>query len=96
MRADRSIPILKTSSKTNLGHLEAGAGMAGLIKCICMLNYSAGAPNIHLLVLNPHLDVAGELKKKGFKMSFHIYIRDLIYYAICFHDIYIYIWMYDI
>ena len=33
--------------------------MRGLIKCICMLNYSAGAPNIHLLVLNPHLDVAG-------------------------------------
>lgn len=59
MRADRARPILKTSSKTNLGHLEAGAGMAGLIKCICMLNYSSGAPNIHLLVLNPHLDVAG-------------------------------------
>eukprot|EP00439_Symbiodinium_sp_Y106_P069397 s1303_g11.t3 len=59
MRADRARPILKTSSKTNLGHLEAGAGMAGLIKCICMLNYSSGAPNIHLLTLNPHLDVAG-------------------------------------
>lgn len=59
MRADRSVPILKTSSKTNMGHLEAGAGMAGLIKCICMLNYSAGAPNVHLFVLNPHLDVAG-------------------------------------
>ncbi|CAJ1327146.1 unnamed protein product [Effrenium voratum] len=59
LRADRSTPILKTSSKTNLGHLEAGAGLAGLIKCICMLNYSTGAPNIHLLVLNPHLDVAG-------------------------------------
>ena len=29
MRADRSVPILKTSSKTNMGHLEAGAGMAG-------------------------------------------------------------------
>eukprot|EP00931_Biecheleriopsis_adriatica_P004708 TRINITY_DN106338_c0_g1_i1.p1 TRINITY_DN106338_c0_g1~~TRINITY_DN106338_c0_g1_i1.p1 ORF type:complete len:823 (-),score=151.99 TRINITY_DN106338_c0_g1_i1:92-2560(-) len=59
MRADRSKPILKTSSKSNIGHLEAGAGIAGLIKCICMLNYSAGAPNVHLLVLNPHLDVAG-------------------------------------
>ena len=32
---------------------------AGLIKCICMLNYSTGAPNVHLFVLNPHLDVAG-------------------------------------
>lgn len=59
MRADRSVPILKTSAKSNIGHLEAAAGIAGLIKCICMLNYSCGAPNIHLLSLNPHLDVAG-------------------------------------
>lgn len=59
MRTDRTNPILKTSSKSNIGHLEAGAGLAGLIKCICMLNFSVGAPNVHLLVLNPHLDVAG-------------------------------------
>lgn len=59
LRADRTTPILKTSAKSNIGHLEAGAGVAGLIKCISMLNYSAGAPNCHLLVLNPHLDVAG-------------------------------------
>jgi len=55
----RVAPILKTSAKTNIGHLEAAAGIAGLIKCICMLNYASGAPNCHLLTLNPHLDVAG-------------------------------------
>ncbi|CAE8610975.1 unnamed protein product [Polarella glacialis] len=59
MRADRKIPILKTSAKSNIGHLEAGAGIAGLIKCISMLNYSCGTANVHLLCLNPHLDVAG-------------------------------------
>mmetsp|Transcript_95309 Transcript_95309/g.273281 ORF Transcript_95309/g.273281 Transcript_95309/m.273281 type:complete len:831 (-) Transcript_95309:57-2549(-) len=56
---DRKQPILKTSAKANIGHLEAAAGIAGLIKCICMLNFSSGAPNCHLVVLNPHLDVAG-------------------------------------
>lgn len=59
MRSDRDIPILKTSAKTNIGHLEAAAGVAGLIKCIMMLNYCTGSPNCHLLVLNPHLDVSG-------------------------------------
>eukprot|EP00933_Yihiella_yeosuensis_P030519 TRINITY_DN24160_c0_g1_i2.p1 TRINITY_DN24160_c0_g1~~TRINITY_DN24160_c0_g1_i2.p1 ORF type:complete len:418 (-),score=51.13 TRINITY_DN24160_c0_g1_i2:61-1164(-) len=59
LRGDRKAPILKTSAKSNIGHLEAGAGVAGLIKCIGMLNYSTGCPNVHLLCLNPHLDVAG-------------------------------------
>lgn len=59
MKAGRDTPFMKTSAKTNIGHLEAAAGVAGLIKCILMLNYSTGIPNIHLLVLNPHLDVAG-------------------------------------
>lgn len=59
LRADRTLPIMMTSAKANIGHLEAAAGIAGLIKCICMLNYSMGAPNVHLQVLNPHLDVQG-------------------------------------
>lgn len=59
MGNNRERPFLKTSSKSNLGHLEAGAGIAGLIKCICMLNYATAMPNLHLLTLNPHLDVAG-------------------------------------
>jgi acyl transferase domain-containing protein len=59
MKADRTTPFMKTSAKTNIGHLEAAAGVAGLIKCILMLRYCCGAPNCHLLVLNPHLDVAG-------------------------------------
>merc|ERR1712014_122763 len=59
MRGDRTVPILKTSSKTNIGHGEAAAGIAGLIKCIQMLRHVSGAPNIHLHAINPHLDVAG-------------------------------------
>lgn len=51
--------MLKTSAKTNLGHLEAGAGIAGFIKCICMLESSSCMPNLHLGKMNPHLDVDG-------------------------------------
>mmetsp|Transcript_4191 Transcript_4191/g.13123 ORF Transcript_4191/g.13123 Transcript_4191/m.13123 type:complete len:170 (+) Transcript_4191:2-511(+) len=53
----RSKPILKTSAKTNIGHLEAAAGVAGLVKCVLLLGYSTCLPNAHLGVLNPHLDV---------------------------------------
>jgi acyl transferase domain-containing protein len=60
MKKDRGeVPLLTTSAKSNIGHLEAGAGMAGIIKCIMMLRTSTGAPNCHLREYNPHLDISG-------------------------------------
>uniref|UniRef100_A0A7S1W7N1 Ketosynthase family 3 (KS3) domain-containing protein n=1 Tax=Alexandrium catenella TaxID=2925 RepID=A0A7S1W7N1_ALECA len=60
LRLDRGgTPMPKTSAKTNIGHLEAAAGIAGFIKCVCMLHYSTCIPNLHLKTLNPHLDVEG-------------------------------------
>jgi polyketide synthase-associated protein len=59
MGQNRSTAILKTSTKTNIGHMEAGAGMGGLIKCIQMLRHACGGPNNHLKSLNPHLDMEG-------------------------------------
>lgn len=56
---DRKHPILNTSAKSNIGHLEAAAGMAGVIKCVTMLASSAGTPNVHLKYMNPHMDVVG-------------------------------------
>jgi len=55
----RETPLLATSSKSNLGHMEACAGLVGLLKCILMVMTSNGPPNIHLCDLNPHLDVDG-------------------------------------
>mmetsp|Transcript_63735 Transcript_63735/g.151933 ORF Transcript_63735/g.151933 Transcript_63735/m.151933 type:complete len:1223 (+) Transcript_63735:69-3737(+) len=52
-------PILQTSAKTHIGHLEAGAGMAGLQKAMLMCANASGTPNCHLRDLNAHLDVEG-------------------------------------
>ncbi len=47
------------SVKTNIGHLEAAAGIAGLIKAILCLRNEAIPPNLHLQKINPHLDLEG-------------------------------------
>ncbi|WP_448203899.1 beta-ketoacyl synthase N-terminal-like domain-containing protein [Azospirillum sp. sgz302134] len=43
--ADR--PLLLGSAKTNIGHLEAGAGVAGLIKLVLQLRHRRIAPSLH-------------------------------------------------
>ncbi|CAE8600992.1 unnamed protein product [Polarella glacialis] len=55
----RSSPLALTSSKSNLGHLEGCAGIAGLLKCVMMLLAGVCPPNCHLWQLNPHLSVDG-------------------------------------
>lgn len=54
----RHHPLVKTSSKSNLGHTEMSAGINGLMKCVLMGCYAASAPNVHLRLLNPHIDDA--------------------------------------
>ncbi|UGY91630.1 type I polyketide synthase [Streptomyces gobiensis] len=49
--ADR--PCLVGSSKTNIGHAEAAAGMAGLIKTILCLEHGQVPPNLHQHTPNP-------------------------------------------
>ncbi|MFF0717651.1 type I polyketide synthase [Micromonospora sp. NPDC003816] len=45
------------SAKTNLGHLEAGAGIVGMIKVALSIRHRAIPPLLHLERLNPHLDL---------------------------------------
>lgn len=54
----RQHPLVKTSSKSNLGHTEMSAGINGLMKCVLMGCFAVSAPNIHLRLLNPHIDDA--------------------------------------
>ena len=47
------------SVKTNIGHLEAAAGIAGLIKAALCVHHGRIPPNLHLQTLNPNIDLAG-------------------------------------
>lgn len=50
-------PCLIGSAKPNIGHLEAGAGMAGLIKTVLALGKGVVPPSVHD-ELNPEIDWA--------------------------------------
>lgn len=49
--ADR--PVLVGSVKTNIGHAEAAAGIAGLIKAVLCLELAEVPPSLHLRAPNP-------------------------------------------
>ena len=46
------------SIKTNIGHLEAGAGIAGLLKVALSLQHKELAPSLHFEKLNEHISLA--------------------------------------
>ncbi|MFD7646091.1 SDR family NAD(P)-dependent oxidoreductase [Streptomyces albidoflavus] len=45
--------------KSNIGHLEGAAGVAGLIKVLMMMSERRIVPNLHLRTLNPLIRLAG-------------------------------------
>ena len=48
-------PCLIGSVKSNIGHGESSAGMAGVIKVVQMLRHKQIAPNLHYQSPNPHI-----------------------------------------
>lgn len=52
---DSREPILLGSAKTNIGHAESAAGVAGLIKLALMLQHAKVPPHLHLREVNPHI-----------------------------------------
>ena len=51
----RLTPLVVGALKSNIGHLEAAAGLAGLIKAVLCLHHGRAPPNIHCERLNPLL-----------------------------------------
>jgi microcystin synthetase protein McyE len=57
--AARKEPLRIGSVKTNLGHLETAAGMAGIIKTVLALQHGVIPPHLHLQQPSSHIDWAG-------------------------------------
>ncbi|MEM8855345.1 MAG: beta-ketoacyl synthase N-terminal-like domain-containing protein, partial [Pseudomonadota bacterium] len=55
----RKDPLLLGAVKTNIGHLEAAAGVAGLIKLVLALQSGELPPTIHQVSRNPRIDWDG-------------------------------------
>jgi acyl transferase domain-containing protein len=53
--ADRPRPLLLGSLKTNFGHLEAAAGVAGLAKVVLALHHREVPPSLHFATPSPHI-----------------------------------------
>jgi hypothetical protein len=54
--AKRDHPLMIGSAKSNTGHLEGGAAMAGIVKCFLSVTRSRCMPTNHCHTLNPHLE----------------------------------------
>jgi len=52
-------PCALAAVKTNLGHLEAAAGITSLIKTVLQVHHGQVAPHLHLETINPRIALAG-------------------------------------
>uniref|UniRef100_A0A0G4HWW7 Ketosynthase family 3 (KS3) domain-containing protein n=1 Tax=Chromera velia CCMP2878 TaxID=1169474 RepID=A0A0G4HWW7_9ALVE len=56
---DKRSPLVVGALKTNIGHLEGAAGLAGFLKLVLVLQQRRAPANLHFRSLNPHIDIQG-------------------------------------
>jgi len=54
---DKDYPLVLGAVKSNIGHLEAAAGITGLIKAVLCLQNKEIPPNLHFKTINPRIDL---------------------------------------
>ena len=52
---DSETPLVIGSVKSNIGHLEVAAGIAGFIKAVLCIHHRQLVPNLHFARLSPHV-----------------------------------------
>jgi acyl transferase domain-containing protein/acyl carrier protein len=57
--AQRAKPLAIGAVKSNVGHLEAAAGIAGLMKATLAVAHARIPPNLHMVRMNPHIELEG-------------------------------------
>jgi len=57
VRPQEAEPCIIGSVKSNIGHTEAAAGVAGVIKTVLALNEGLIPPNLHLETVNPAIEL---------------------------------------
>ncbi|QSB13995.1 amino acid adenylation domain-containing protein [Natronosporangium hydrolyticum] len=55
-RTDRRQYCALSSVKSNVGHLDTAAGVAGLIKAVLQIQHGQLVPNLHFTTANPEID----------------------------------------
>ncbi|MFI4954278.1 MAG: SDR family NAD(P)-dependent oxidoreductase [Gammaproteobacteria bacterium] len=59
--SERTQPLVVGAVKSSIGHLEAAAGVAGVIKAVLALNHQCIPKNLHFSILNPQIELSTQI-----------------------------------
>ncbi|WP_454785534.1 beta-ketoacyl synthase N-terminal-like domain-containing protein [Legionella sp. WA2024007413] len=78
---ERDSPCFIGSLKSNLGHMEAAAGLAGMVKVIAQMQQKKLYTSLHASSLNPNIQLPKSLILCQNPSSWSVHPKDQCYYA---------------